>query len=83
MSLRRVKIMNVAVFDGKEGWFHTFGTRSYVSKKAPGGIMHEVVGIIELDDGSIIQLSTNRFKFIKADPARDIPEEIGRKEVDE
>ena len=82
MNLRRVKIMNVAVFDGKEGWFHTFGTRSYVSKKAPGGIMHEVVGIIELDDGSIIQLSTNRFKFIKTDPARNIPEEIGRKEVD-
>lgn len=71
MGLRRVKIMNVAVYDGKEGWFHTFGTRSYITKKAAGGIMHEVVGIIELDDGTIIQLSTNRFKFLTSpEPAR-------------
>ena len=67
---RPVLIMNVAVYDGKVGLFHCFGTRSYISKKAGGGIMHEVVGIIELEDGSILQLSTNRFRFLKKDEVR-------------
>ena len=61
--MRPVKIFNVAVYDGKLGWFHTFGQRTFTRK----GICEvETVGIIELEDGKIIQLSTNRFKFLDA-----------------
>ena len=63
-EMRPVEIINVAVYDGKKGWFHGFGTRSYISKKAGGGIMHEVVGVVELEDGRVLQLSVGRFKFL-------------------
>ena len=83
-ELRPVVIQNVAVYDGKKGWFHTFGTRSYVSKKAGGGIMHEAVGIVELEDGKILQLSVGRFRFL--DPKKvdvDIPEEVAETSANE
>lgn len=60
--MRPVEIFNVAVYDGKKGWFHGFGTRTLTGKK--GNLIEEVVGVIELEDGKIIQLSTNRFKFL-------------------
>jgi hypothetical protein len=62
INLRPVTIFNVAVYDGKKGWFHGFGQRTLTGKK--GNLIEEVVGIIELEDGKIIQLSTNRFKFL-------------------
>ena len=61
---RPVKIMNVAIYDGKFGWFHCFGTRTFTTKK--GVPTQEVVGVIELEDGKVIQLSTNRFQFLDA-----------------
>lgn len=61
-ELRPVEIINVAVYDGKKGWFHCFGERSYLSKK--GGVMHEIVGVVELEDGKVLQLSIGRFKFL-------------------
>ena len=60
--MRPVEIFNVAVYDGKKGWFHGFGSRTLTGKK--GNLIEEVVGVIELEDGKIIQLSTNRFKFL-------------------
>ena len=60
--MRPVEIFNVAVYEGKKGWFHGFGTRTLTGKK--GNLIEEVVGVIELEDGKIIQLSTNRFKFL-------------------
>lgn len=60
--LRPVKIFNVAVYEGMAGWFHQFGQRTLTGKK--GNLIEEVVGVIELEDGKIIQLSTNRFKFL-------------------
>ena len=64
-ELRPVKIRNVAVYDGKCGWFHGFGVRSRASKDSKNpGILHEVVGLIELEDGTVIQVSTNRFTFL-------------------
>ena len=36
--------------------------RTLTGKK--GNLIEEVVGVIELEDGKIIQLSTNRFKFL-------------------
>lgn len=78
-SLRPVRIENVAVYDGKLGWFHTFGTRSFTSKKT-GGVTYELVGIIELENGKLIQLSTNRFVFLDPKKVTDIfalPEFVG------
>ena len=60
--MRPVEIFNVAVYEGKKGWFHGFGSRTLTGKK--GNLIEEVVGVIELEDGKIIQLSTNRFKFL-------------------
>ena len=62
-NLRPVRIENVAIYDGKLGWFHCFGTRQFMSKKN-GGLTQEVVGVIELENGRVIQLSTNRFVFL-------------------
>lgn len=62
-NLRPVRIENVAVYDGKLGWFHGFATRTFTSKKTNTATC-EVVGVIELENGRIIQLSTNRFVFL-------------------
>mgnify|MGYP006873007449 CR=1 FL=1 len=69
-GLRPVRIFNVAVYDGKKGWFHGFGTRTLTGKK--GNLIEEVVGVIELEDGKIIQLSTNRFKFLDSKKVEDV-----------
>ena len=64
--MRPVKIQNVAVYDGKVGWFHCFGTRCFTTRK--DNPVTEVVGVIELENGQVIQLSTNRFKFLDSKP---------------
>lgn len=64
-GLRKVKIKNVTFYDGKIGYFHGFFTRTYSDKKK--GLLNEVVGVIELEDGKVIQLSINRFEFVKVD----------------
>ena len=77
--MRPVKIFNVAVYDGMKGWFHGFGTRTLTGKK--GNLIEEVVGVIELENGKIIQLSTNRFRFL--DPAKVEDEYAVEKEVED
>ena len=67
--MRPVEIFNVAVYEGKKGWFHGFGSRTLTGKK--GNLIEEVVGVIELEDGKIIQLSTNRFKFLDSKRVED------------
>lgn len=67
--MRPVVISNVAVYDGKKGWFHGFGSRTLTGKK--GNLIEEVVGVIELEDGKIIQLSTNRFRFLDSKKVED------------
>lgn len=62
-KLRPVRIEKVQIYDGKLGWFHCFGTRTFKSKK-DGALTQETVGIIELENGRVIQLSTNRFVFL-------------------
>lgn len=64
-DLRPVQIMNVAIYDGMRGRFHGFHERT-VSTKKTGNII-EVVGLVELEDGRILQLSTNRFKFLDSE----------------
>ena len=78
-GLRPVRIEKVAVYDGKLGWFHCFGTRTFISKK-DGAVTYEVVGVIELENGKVIQLSTNRFVFL--DP-RPVGDELFLNKIDE
>ncbi len=77
--MRPVEIFNVAVYDGMKGWFHGFGSRTLTGKK--GNLIEEVVGVIELENGKIIQLSTNRFRFL--DPAKVEDEYVTEKEVED
>lgn len=70
-NVRPVRIKNVAIYDGKLGWFHCFGTRSYTKPKV-AGVLNEIVGVIELENGSVIQLSTNRFDFLDPEKVEDV-----------
>lgn len=63
-ELRPVKIVGVGIYDGKLGWFHCFGTRSYTPKNPKGQVMQEPIGIIELESGKVLQLSVGRFEFL-------------------